>query len=448
MSSDIRFTRIPLHPTWPAQRARFIFRERHERAHIEDAQLTASQAFGVISQQKYQDLSGNRVTAAIAGTENFQHVQKGDFVISLRTFEGGIEYAFESGCISPAYTILSPIGEVDSNFFRYLLKSSVFLSLLQTTVTGIRDGKSVKYKDFANLFLPVPDLYTQKSIASFLDRETARIDQLIEKKQRLVKVLEEKQLSTITAAVTKGLEPYVPMKSSSIEWIGEIPAHWKVLRLKLLTNLIQTGPFGSQLHSEEYIDNETPVINPSNIKGGRLHPDLTCTVDAEVVNRLARHKLQAGDIVFGRRGEMGRCALVSANETGWLCGTGCMKVQLNGRTLPDFTLIILQTLGTRELLRLECVGSTMDNLNESILSRIPVPIPPLEEQAAILAYLDSKNNHISIMQDRIIKSSNKIQEFRSALITAAVTGQIDVDSWSRRGNTDRRLDAIEEEISA
>ena len=191
------FLSLPISGGIPEKRARFLFRVRSEKARAEDEQLAATQSHGVLSQKRYMEITGNKVVAALAGTDNFNHVDQDDFVISLRTFEGGIERATEPGCISPAYTVLAPSRKVEPTFFQYLLKSQVFISHLQTTVTGIRDGKSVKFENFANIVLPVPDLATQRQIADFLDRETARIDLLIEKKQRLVVLLSEKTTEAI-----------------------------------------------------------------------------------------------------------------------------------------------------------------------------------------------------------------------------------------------------------
>ena len=163
------------------------------------------------------EITDNKVVAALAGTENFNHVEQDDFVISLRTFEGGIERAIESGCISPAYTVLVPSQEVEPKYFHYLLKSPVFVSHLQTTVTGIREGKSVKFENFANMILPTPDLETQRLIANFLDHETARFDMLIKMTKRSIKCLGEYRTALITAAVTGQIDVTAYSKSGATD---------------------------------------------------------------------------------------------------------------------------------------------------------------------------------------------------------------------------------------
>jgi type I restriction enzyme, S subunit len=217
------------------------------------------------------------------------------------------------------------------------------------------------------------------------------------------------------------LPRYAEYKESGVPWLGEVPAHWSIAPLGTLSTSIQTGPFGSQLHSEDYVDDETPVINPSNIQNGRLIADASCTVPAHIVERLSEHKLFTGDIVFARRGEMGRCAMVAASEAGWICGTGSLNVRLGDKALPEFVSDFLGTPHVKELLKLESVGSTMDNLNTAILSHVQVPTPPLEEQFAIAAFLDRETCKIDALIAEQEKLLTLLAEKRQATISHAVT---------------------------
>lgn len=275
-----------------------------------------------------------------------------------------------------------------------------------------------------------PPLTEQTQIASFLDRETGKIDGLVAKQRRLMALLKEKRQAIISHAVTQGLNPHAAMKPSGIEWLGDVPAHWDIVPLSILATMIQTGPFGSQLHSADYVDNGVPVINPSNIQDGRLEPDWSCSIAAEDAERLSQHKLIEGDIVFGRRGEMGRCALVSTHEVGWICGTGSLNVRLSRRAFPQFVSIYLRTEYVREWLKLESVGSTMDNLNTQILGSISVPVPAVEEQKVIASYLDNESAKFDTLTTEAQRAIDLLQERRTALISAAVTGQIDVREFA------------------
>ena len=274
-----------------------------------------------------------------------------------------------------------------------------------------------------------PEKNEQALIASFLDHETARIDALVAEQQRLIELLKEKRQAVISHAVTKGLNPDAPMKDSGVEWLGEVAAHWGVVPLGLLAEQIQTGPFGSQLHSHEYVEDGVPVINPSNIIDGRIVPDMSSTVTPEVAERLSHQQLREGEIVVGRRGEMGRCAVVTSSDAGWLCGTGSMKIVLSNRIDPMFACLFIRTPLIRGLLQIESVGSTMDNLNPEILSRIRIPLPPIQEQRFLIEKVTLADDETQALIGEAIQGSKLLQERRSALISAAVTGKIDVRGW-------------------
>lgn len=283
--------------------------------------------------------------------------------------------------------------------------------------------------ELESIQLSIPSITEQGYIASFLDHEIAKIDKLIEKQQQLIELLKEKRQAVISHAVTKGLHPDVPMKDSGVEWLGEVPEHWMIAQLKFNTVEMQTGPFGSQLHAEDYITDGIPLINPAHMNSGKIIPDPQITVDDATQKRLERHKLFAGEIIFSRRGELGRCAVVQKKHEGWLCGTGSLKAKLTNKIVPDYAYILISSEGVISELTLESKGSTMANLNTETLGRIRLPIPPISEQNAILDYI----NTISDKYDYLISSADTaiglMQERRTAFISAAVTGKIDVLHW-------------------
>lgn len=286
--------------------------------------------------------------------------------------------------------------------------------------------QNVSAEKYANFVLTTPPLHEQQAIAAFLDKQCAQIDSLIEKKQRMLDLIDEKRRAAIAQAVTRGLDPTVPMKDSGVEWLGMVPEGWGIKRLGVTTQFIQTGPFGSQLHSEDYIENGTPVINPSHIQNGKIVPNYQCSIDKYNEVRLQRHKLTLGDVVFARRGEMGRCAEILSGDDGYICGTGCLQIRFKDNALSAFFASYLQTEFIRDYLKLESVGSTMDNLNTEILSKIPIPLPPLPEQQAIADYLDAQCAAMDSQRKNLEKSIELLREYRASLITHAVTGKIDV----------------------
>lgn len=415
--------------SWNIFAGKRIFTNRRETALKSDEQLAASQKYGVVPQTLMMELNDSKVMLALKGTDSFRHVENNDFVISLRSFEGGIEHSNYVGCVSPAYTVLSSIKETFPSYYRFLFKSRPYISALQSTTDSLRDGKSISYEQFGAIDLVLPPENEQEIIASFLDHETAKIDTLIEKQQQLIQLLKEKRQAVISHAVTKGLNPDVPMRDSGVEWLGEVPEHWVIAQLKFNTLEMQTGPFGSQLHAEDYIDDGIPLVNPAHMINGKIVPDSSVSVDRETWQRLKRHQLFEGDLIFARRGELGRCAIVTKEQEGWLCGTGSLKAKLNDRLIPEYSYLLISSEGVISELSLESKGSTMDNLNTETLGRIRIPVPPIDEQKQVLAHVNEIANKFSNLIEKANSAIDLMQERRIALISAAVTGKIDVRNW-------------------
>jgi type I restriction enzyme S subunit len=418
---------------WTIFDGKRIFNKRSELALDEDEQLAASQKYGVIPQSLMMQLNDSKVMLALKGTSSFRHVDKNDFVISLRSFEGGIEHSDYKGCVSPAYTVLNASKIISPRFYRYLFKSNPFIAALQSTTDSLRDGKSITYEQFGAIPLVFPATDEQENIANFLNYETAKIDTLIEKQQQLIKLLKEKRQAVISHAVTKGLNPNVTMRDSGVEWLGEVPEHWVIAQLKFNTVEMQTGPFGSQLHAEDYIDDGIPLVNPAHMTDGEIVPDSKVSVDEETWHRLKRHQLFEGDLILARRGELGRCAIVTKKQEGWLCGTGSLKAKLNERLVPEYSYLLITSEGVVSELSLESKGSTMDNLNTETLGRVRLPVPPVEEQRKILDYVNDVSDKFRNLIDKASSAIALMQERRTALISAAVTGKIDVRYYKETG---------------
>ena len=178
--------KIPEH--WELVKVRHLFKESTKKGFPNETLLVASQEHGVVSKDTY----GKRTVEATKDFHNLKLVEKGDFVISLRSFQGGIELAHERGIISPAYTILKETTQIDKRYFKNLFKSPPFISLMTLCVKGIREGQNIDYPTFKNEYLPLPPIDEQNTIAEYLDKQNSKIDKLVRNKERLIKVLEEK----------------------------------------------------------------------------------------------------------------------------------------------------------------------------------------------------------------------------------------------------------------
>ncbi|VVT33598.1 Type I restriction enzyme, S subunit [Roseovarius sp. EC-HK134] len=442
------FQAVHANPSWPSSRARFLFRPRREKSDPTDIQLTASQAYGVIPQEKYNELSDTRATAALSGTESFIHVEKDDFVISLRTFEGGIERAWYRGCISPAYTVMMASDKVNPDFFQYLLKSAVFIQTLQTAVTGIRDGKSVRYEQFADLVLPVPGLPTQKQIAAFLDRETARIDDLIAKKERLVAVLTDSRFAVISQAVTVGLDPEAKLVNTGSKYIPRIPAGWRVWRLKHLAHAFGGITLGRKLDPEE-TTYPTPYLRVANVQAGWLNLSDVAEIEATEKER-KRYALKLGDVLMNEGGDndkLGRGAVWNAPLETCITQNHVFFVRPKDIRFSEWISLATNARYARDFFYLHSNQSTnLASISKTNLERFPIAIPPLEEMQQCLVTLSNRLELTEKTASATKLSIDRLREYRASLITAAVTGQIDVETYGKSGTTSATLDQIEEEM--
>lgn len=416
------FLSLPLAEGICHKRARFLFRVRSEKARPDDDQLAATQSHGVLSQKRYMDITGNRVVAALAGTENFNHVEPDDFVISLRTFEGGIERATESGCISPAYTVLAPSREVNPRYYQHLLKSQVFISHLQTTVTGIRDGKSVKFENFANIVLPAPDLETQRQIAEFLDHETARIDLLIEKKQRLMALLGERNNAARSECLRQLRESYGEIKLSHV-------------------CLIQRGRFNYRpRNAEELFDGEFPFLQTGDVAQAKKfiseHKQTLSELGASISKSFKR-----GTVLMAIAANVGNVAILDFDA---FCPDSVVGFVPEKRLDAEFLYYALK--GAGEQIATSSTSNAQDNTNIARLGALRISLPKKEIQLSTVAMFAREEQHEIRIAAKANISIDRLKEYRSALITAAVTGQIDVKAATRSGAAERRLDALQEEI--
>jgi len=177
---------------------------------------------------------------------------------------------------------------------------------------------------------------------------------------------------------------------------------WVNTTLGEISANIQTGPFGSQLHQSDYSDKGTPVVMPKDLVGGKISEVSIARVSEDHVNRLSRHKVEVGDILYSRRGDVGRCAFATDIEQGWLCGTGCLRVTIDrSKAIPKFVFYQLQKAETIEWVEKHAVGATMLNLNTSILSSVPIEMPSLAEQQIIVDILSAYDDLIENNQKQI-----------------------------------------------
>jgi type I restriction enzyme S subunit len=418
---------IPNH--WNLFDGKRLLSSRRESAREGDEQLAASQKYGVVPQSLMMEMNDAKVMLALKGTSSFRHVGKNDFVISLRSFEGGIEHSSYVGCVSPAYTVLQAEKEVVPAYFKYLLKSGPYIAALQASTDSLRDGKSISYEQFGAIALPYPVVDEQVAIAAFLDNETAKIDALIEKQQRLIELLKEKRQAVISHAVTKGLNPNAPMKDSGVEWLGELPAHWQIKSLRYLGNCQNGINIGA-----EYFGSGYPFVSYGDVYRNDTLPIQVEGLVQSTHNDREIYSVRTGDILFTRTSE-------TVDEIGF--SAACLQTLENAtfagfliRFRPNTTEVAVnfakhyfRSTLMRSYFVQEMNLVTRASLSQDLLKRLPVPLPPENEQLEIAEYLDAKSRVFSKLTSNAETAIQLLKERRTALISAAVTGKIDVRDW-------------------
>lgn len=428
--------KIPNH--WKVIKAKRLFKERSQKGFPDEPLLAATQTKGVIPKSLYE----NTTVTATKNFETLKLVKKGDFVISLRSFQGGIEYAHYQGIISPAYTILEPSELVVDRYYRYLLKSKGYISGLTLLVTGIREGQNIDTAKFKDSYLPVPSIEEQHAIANFLDYKLTKIDRFIRKKKQLIKLLNEQKARIINQAVTKGLDANVKMKPTGIEWLGEIPEHWITTRIKYLGKAI----IGLTYSPNEITDSENGilVLRSSNVQNGKLNYDDCVYVASQVPEKKIT---KIGDILICSRN--GSIKLVGKNAL--------INEKASNQTFGAFMTIFrspnyeyLHYFFNSSSFKAQSglfFTSTINQLTTGILNNIIISIPKsIEEQIEVVKFIKSETMLIDKTIETIEKEIILSVEYKTALIEESVTGKIDIRDFDIPNfKEDQIYDDIEDE---
>ena len=415
--------RIPAH--WDCLAGRRVFRQVRELPIDGDVQLSATQKYGVVPQTLFMELEDQKVALALGGVGNFKRVKENDFVISLRSFQGGIEHSKYNGCVSPAYTVLRLTIPCQPAYLAYLLKSPGYVIALQSVTDGIRDGKNISYEQFGVIGLPIPSLDEQQAIATFLDHETTKIDALVAEQERLIDLLKEKRQAVISHAVTKGLDPSVPMKDSGVEWLGEVPAHWGINSIRHILNAI--GDVDHVMPAS--VEKGVPYLMTGDLK--ELVSDVKLDDCKQVDQRdyfdLTRKiKTSKGDVVMARYATIGTLMYVDV-DVDFLVSYSCVTLKTNeAKVSGSYLFHYMKSDAFRQSVEHKINTNTQGNVGIKDLQSVKIVVPPIDEQPAIVAFLNSEVTKFNDLEAESERAITLLQERRTALISAAVTGQIDV----------------------
>lgn len=424
--------KIPAH--WSVSQSRRMFKVRSEPAHSDDQMLTASQKYGVLPQTEFVLREGRRVVEVIQGVESLKHVEPDDFIISMRSFQGGIEWCRLRGSTSFHYVMLTPIKWVWPAFFSYLLKSTPYIQALRRTTDLIRDGQELRFSNFAQVPLPVVPLDEQKAIAAFLDYEVKKIDELVSEQEQLIALLAEKRKATIYQTVKHGLAPNVPMNESGAMWLGKVPAHWKVDRIKWSIESAKNGIWGEEPQGN---DTDIACVRVADFDRVKLVvkpqvPTLRSVSKKERDSRL----LKPGNLLLEKSGggetqPVGQVVLFELIEPA-ICSNFVARLVLKENMVPAYWKYV-HAAAYSVGVNIGAINQTsgIQNLDQDRYFDERAPFPPVDEQMAIASFLESETSKLDALTAEATRVISLFKERRSALIAAAVTGQFDVRSMSR-----------------
>jgi len=424
---------------WTVERLRFLFSESKERNRGEPVgeMLSVSEYYGV-TPKEYDAEERKRADDEI---ENYRVVRPGQLAVnSMWLNHLGLGVSDHLGYVSPAYGVYNISDRLDRRFVHHLLRSQFYLRIYTRYLYGIRPNSfQIKSYDWANIPVIVPDLASQKQIADFLDAETARIDALIEKKLELLRAAERLRASSIDRAIT-GEDYDASRTDTGNTWFPTIPPGWRLARLKHLVNSISDGPH----ISPEYVDSGIPFISARNIKADRWSLDDAKFISEELFTELSRKsRPKKGDVLYTKGGTTGIARYVDLDFDFqiWV-HVALLKVR---RTVANaqFLATALNSVGCYEQSQLFTRGATNNDLGLNRMANIWVPLPPYEEQVKIVERLNQTFEKIDRLRSRLELSVVRLREYRAALITAAVTGQIDVQSHAQPTVTPRHRPTAE-----
>ncbi len=386
----------------------------------------------------YVDIGNVTFEAGITGTELVRfadapsrarrRVRNGDTIVStVRTYLRAIAPVWNQPddlIVSTGFAVIRARPPMDAGYLSWALRSNTFVESVVANSVGV-SYPAIAPSVLGSLPVPAPPPAKQHAIADFLERETAKIDALIATQERLIALLDEKRQATITHAVTKGLDPNAPMKESGVPLVGLIPQSWQVVRLRHLANVQNGIALGRKTES---ITSEVPYLRVANVQDGYL--DLSEVKTIPVTHEeMRRHALKAGDVLMNEGGDkdkLGRGAIWRGEVSPCIHQNHVFAVRPHG-VEPEWLTTI--TGSNYAKCFFDSRGKQTTNLasiSSSNLQELPVIMPPYQERHLILQYLGQRLGSVDALHAKVGASITRMRERRTALITAAVTGQIDI----------------------
>jgi type I restriction enzyme S subunit len=437
---------VPKH--WLIKRFKQIFLERNERSETGAEELPSVSEYYGVKPRADKISEGDHLSRA-ESLEGYKLCEPSDLVMNIMlAWKRGLGFSHYHGIVSPAYSVFSVIDGSIPGFLGYLVRSNECVGYFKTWSSGVIDSRLRLYPEvFGRLTAVLPPVLEQTQIARFLDHETAKIDTLIHEQKRLIELLKEKRQAVISHAVTKGLDPDVPMKDSGVEWLGEVPAHWRVFKLGRVTLEKCDGPFGSAIKSEHYSEHGVRVVRLQNIRSGAFDGTDAAYLDREYYQaKIGKSDVKSGDLLIAGLGDdknhVGRACVAPDGIEPAMVKADCFRFRLDKSTANSEFVAFQLSSGAEFDAGSLSTGSTRQRIPLLTMVTRKCAIPPLTEQIEITKRIADLNSTLGSLLSEANASVALLLERRSALISAAVTGKIDVRGWQPSADEN----AFDEEI--
>lgn len=364
----------------------------------------------------------------------YQLVEPDNLVMNkMKAWQGSIAISEYEGIVSPAYFVYEPIAKMFDlaipKYIHYLLRHPIYVAQYLRQSKGIRVNQwDLDPDEFKKIELLLPAKEEQKKIINFLDHETAKIDALIEKQQRLIELLKEKRQAVISHAVTKGLNPNARMKDSGVEWLGEVPAHWGMTKFHYEIDLLE----GPGILANDFHDEGVPLLRIQNVKDEFVSRDYKTYLSPSKVRAKWEHfRVAQGDLIISCSATTGLVSEVGEDTAGAVPYTGLIRLrpQVKSSITKEFIRCLVQSDLFFEQIKLLQSGSTIQHFGPYHLQQMHITLPALTEQNEIAKTVKEKTARLDKLISIADQQIELMQERRTALISAAVTGKIDVRDW-------------------
>ena len=413
---------VPEH--WEVRRIKTLFREIDDRNGDQNRELLSlTRRRGLIPHRE-----ATSKLASAADHTKYKVCRPGNLVMNrMQAWSGMFALPSIEGIVSPDYSVFEPIEKCDLRFYEYLFKTQEMVGQFAQHSKGIGTGFNRLYTEsFGSIFAVAPPLDEQRAIARCLDYVDGQIKQYVRAKERLIELLEEQKRAVINQAVTRGMDPDVPLKPSGVEWLGDVPAHWEVRRLKFLATKFGSGvtPRGG---AAVYKETGIPLLRSQNVHfdGLRLHG--VARIDPKLHDELSASHVMSGDVLLNITGaSIGRtCAVPEGFEDGNVNQHVCIIRPRRDVISSAFLTAFLSTSFIQRRIRNELGGASREGLTLQSIRDFEVLIPPLDEQHRITDYIRRSSESLG-MCNRTLKQIELVNEYRTRLISDVVTGKLDV----------------------